>query len=181
MGLLIYPCVHAAPQGCCSWGFGKLSTQCPTSPQALCMAHVRHQQSSLGVQFYATQDRQLVLGRFQEICSSPLKACVYNEDFALALHMPMLQSQAETTTVKVLWWEEFKCLLVTGLNLIFHALKCSSSCLERFGAQTWRQLCSAVRFIISKNTVLFQTVLYKQGGTSWVSLLSPTPSRSSEQ
>lgn len=180
MGLLIYPCVCAAPQGCCSWGFGKLCAQCPTSPQPLCTAHVRHQESSLGVQFHGIQDRQSVLGRFQEMCSSPLKACMYNEDFVLILHMPMLQSQAETTIVKVPWWEEFKCLLVTGLNLIFHVLKWSSSCLETLGAQLRRQLCSAIRFIIS-NTVLFQTFLYKQGGTSWVSLLSPTVSRSSEQ
>lgn len=124
---------------------------------------------------------QSVLGRFQEICSSPLKVCMYNEDFVLVLHMPMLQSQAETTTVKVPWWEEFKCLLVTGLNLVFHVLKWSSSYLETLGAQLWRRLCSARRFIVSKNTALFQTFLYKQGGTSWVSLLSPTPSRSSER
>lgn len=124
---------------------------------------------------------QSVLGRFQEICSSPLKVCMYNEDFVLVLHMPMLQSQAETTTVKVLWWEEFKCLLVMGLNLVFHVLKWSSSYLETLGAQLWRRLCSARRFIVSKNTALFQTFLYKQGGTSWVSLLSPTPSRSSER
>lgn len=58
---------------------------------------------------------------------------------------------------KVPWREEIKCLLMTRLNLIYHAPKWSSSCSESFGAQSWRKLSSAIRFMVSKNTILFQT------------------------
>lgn len=48
--------------------------------------------------------------RLQELRSSPESS--YNEDVVPVLHWPILQSQAEMTTVKAPQWEEITCLLL---------------------------------------------------------------------
>lgn len=72
-------------------------------------------------------------------------------------------------------------VLVSMLNLIFHAPKWTRSYFETFVAQSWRELSSALRFLFSKKTILFWTSSYTQEKTSWVFLDSPTLSRNSDR
>lgn len=72
-------------------------------------------------------------------------------------------------------------VLVSMLNLIFHAPKWTRSCFETFVAHSWRELSSALRFLFSKKTILFWTSSYTQEKTSWVFLDSPTLSRNSDR